>query len=176
MRVLKFNESLDPENVSSKELEEVLDDIIKYQSYLGVAGKELAEDIKKLKSGNWSLLRKWKVKNIISRFNTCKSMIEEIDRLEDFLVEIEDEGWKYTHDYQNKRLSFIATEHAIPKLASLFSFLSHTHRLGFTLLNTNYTQGNKTARVEVKYKFRVSLEEPHELTTDEKIRKLSEEE
>lgn len=51
----------------------------------------LKEELKKLKSGKYIGLRKWKVDNILSRYNEVKKLIDEEITLEDYLLELTDQ-------------------------------------------------------------------------------------
>jgi len=163
MRIIKFNEAssegqkphelaLSELNLSVKDMEAMLYKLNKYKDYLGTDGKDLISDLESAKSSSWVKLRKWKIENILSRYEVQKVKINEVDDIEDYLLEIEDEGWEVKIQPNSHIIDFSTEGHPIKKLAALFHFLDSNHRLGFILQNVDDNRGKWEVRV--KYKIR----------------------
>jgi len=163
MRIIKFNEAssegqkphelaLSELNLSVKDMEAMLYKLNKYKDYLGTDGKDLISDLESAKSSSWVKLRKWKIENILSRYEVQKVKINEVDDIEDYLLEIEDEGWEVKIQPNSHIIDFSTEGHPIKKLAALFHFLDSNHRLGFILQGVDNNRGKWEVRV--KYKIR----------------------
>ena len=163
MRIIKFNEAssegqkphelaLSELNLSVKDMEAMLYKLNKYKDYLGTDGKDLISDLESAKSSSWVKLRKWKIENILSRYEVQKVKINEVDDIEDYLLEIEDEGWEVKIQPNSHLIDFSTEGHPIKKLAALFHFLDSNHRLGFILQGVDNNRGKWEVRV--KYKIR----------------------
>ena len=163
MRIIKFNEAssegqkphelaLSELNLSVKDMEAMLYKLSKYKDYLASDGKELISDLESAKASGWTKLRKWKIENILSRYEVQKVKINEVDDIEDYLLEVEDEGWEVKIQPNSHIIDFSTEGHPIKKLAALFHFLDSNHRLGFILQGVDDNRGKWEVRV--KYKIR----------------------
>lgn len=160
MRIIKFNESgqkphelaLSELNLTVKDMEVMLYKLSKYKDYLGSDGRELISDLEVAKESGWTKLRKWKIENILARYETQKVKINEVDDIEDYLLEIEDEGWKVKIHPNNHTIDFSTEGHPIKKMAAIFHFLDTNHRMGFILQDVDNNRGKW--EVKVKYKIR----------------------
>jgi len=161
MRIIKFNEAssegqkphelaLSELNLSVKDMEVMLFKLIKYKDVLDA--DDLISDLESAKSSGWTKLRKWKIENLLSRYEDQKSKINEIDDVDDYLLEIEDEGWEVKIQPKSHIIDFSTEGHPIKKLAALFHFLDSNHRLGFILQGVDDNRGKWEVRV--KYKIR----------------------
>lgn len=167
MRIIKFNEStggnstheiaLSELKMSVKDMESILYKLSKYDTYLSQEGKELISDLESFKSSNWVKLRKWKIENILNRYKIQEIFIQQIDDIEDYLVEVEDEGWSIKLHPKENVIIFSTSEHPIKKMSILFHFLDNNHRLGFILKSISDDDGVWSVRV--KYKIRTSLDD-----------------
>jgi hypothetical protein len=163
MRIIKFNESkleytksahetaLSEMNLTIKDMEIMLFKLKKYEKNL-TGASELIEDMEKVKDSGWTKLRKWKLENIVSRYEVQKVKISEIDNIEDYLLEMEDEGWEVDINVKYNVVKFETEGHPIKKMSTLFHFLDSNHRLGFLLQGVENTRGKWA--VTVKYKIR----------------------
>ena len=160
MRIIKFNESgqkphelaLSELNLTVKDMEVMLYKLTKYRDYLGSDGRELISDLEASKESGWTKLRKWKIENILARYEVQKVKINEVDDVEDYLLEIEDEGWEVKIRPNNHTIDFSTEGHPIKKMAALFHFLDNNHRMGFILQSVSKNTGKW--EVQVKYKIR----------------------
>jgi hypothetical protein len=163
MRIIKFNEAssegqkphelaLSELNLSVKDMEAMLYKLNKYKDYLASDGRELISDLESAKGSGWTKLRKWKIENILSRYEVQKVKINEVDDIGDYLLEVEDEGWEVKIQPNSHTIDFSTEGHPIKKLAALFHFLDSNHRLGFILQGVDNNRGKW--EVKVKYKIR----------------------
>ena len=121
-----------------------------------------------------SLLRKWKINSFLTRWEVQKSKIHEVDEIEDYVTEMQDEGWKVSVNTRNNIITFKCSDHPISRMNSLFNFLTHNHRLGFKLRGLNLDTSSVTVKVEYKVRPKVSGTASKDETTDDKIRKMAE--
>jgi hypothetical protein len=160
MRIIKFNEAtqsphelaLSELNLTIKDMEVMLYKLSKYKDYLSSDGRELISDLEAAKESGWTKLRKWKIENLLSRYEVQKVKINEVDDIEDYLLEIEDEGWEVKIRPNNHTIDFSTEGHPIKKMAALFHFLDNNHRMGFILQGVDNNRGKW--EVQVKYKIR----------------------
>jgi hypothetical protein len=160
MRIIKFNEAtqsphelaLSELNLTIKDMEVMLYKLSKYKDYLSSDGRELISDLESAKASGWTKLRKWKIENILARYEVQKVKINEVDDVEDYLLEVEDEGWEVKIRPNNHTIDFSTEGHPIKKMAALFHFLDNNHRMGFILQGVDNNRGKW--EVQVKYKIR----------------------
>lgn len=179
MRIIKFTEAahkdpLEKFNISSKSMNDILSNLLKYAEHMHNDDeyRTLVHDINKLKEGNWEDVRAWKINSIVNRYNTQLDKINLINNIEDYLTELEDEGWKCNINTFGENIRFIHNgTHPIKKLSTLFTFLNNNHRLGFKLIDIRQSSSN--IKVDVKFKLKESGSNiDHELTIDDKIRNI----
>lgn len=140
-------------DVTEKQMNDMISLLSEYESSnLGQTITDLKDDILSLKSSNWTKLSKWRVKSILDRFEICNKSINELKDIEDFIVEVTDEGWNAKIDFQNSTIIFVSKSKPISKLNTIFSFLYKNHRLAFKLKECTSRSGDSLVRVE--YKFR----------------------
>jgi len=158
MTIRKINEGFDVDSMlkglglKKDDFDRMITTLKDYRTNLDNAD-ELISDLEEERKSDWNGLRSWKVKNINSRYDLHRRKIEEVDTIRDYVVEMEDEGWKVSLDLRNHTMTFKCTDHPISKLNKLFHFLTHTHRFGFKLRNLQ--KSSSFTAVEVEYKPRI---------------------
>lgn len=167
MKIIRFNESvsgsrphevaLSELNLTVKDMDIILYKLSKYSHYLDNNGKDLIKDLESFKNSDWTKLRKWKIENILDRYKIQQLLIQQVDDIEDYLTEVEDEGWSIKIDTINSYITFSTKEHPIKKLSILFHFLDNNHRLGFVLQGVDNSRG--VWSVTVKYRIRNGLDD-----------------
>ena len=167
------NQMLSEFKMTIRDFDSMLDKLNKYKENL-VGAEGLIEDLIDEKKANWVNLRKWKVTSMLSRWEIQKSKINEVDQVEDYVTEMQDEGWKVSVNTRNSLITFRCTDHPIAKMSVLFTFLSHNKRLGFRLKSLE--QNTSSVTVKVEYKVRPKAGEPHVETTDDRIKNSAEDE
>lgn len=175
MRIIKFNEStgsnkphelaLSELNLTVKDMDVILYKLSKYSQYLDNNGMDLIKDLESFKKSDWTKLRKWKIENILNRYEIQKVLIQQVDDIEDYLTEVEDEGWSIKINPKNSTIIFSTSEHPIKKMSILFHFLDSNHRLGFILQNIS-DDDDSIWSVRVKYKIRTSLDDVNKKEED----------
>ena len=162
MRIIKFLEStqnmqpfetaLSELKLTVKDMEVMLFRLKKYSDALSSNGGDLIGDLEKSKSSDWKTLRKWKIENILSRYEVEKIKIEEFEDIEDYLLEMEDIGWEIKIQPTLSIIEFKTSEHPIRKMSALFHFLEVSRRLGYILRSLNYRDNDVIISVSYKLK------------------------
>lgn len=150
------NDVLKEFNINIEHIDNMLDTLSKYRDNLGEDASYLINDLNREKASKWKNLRKWKVSNILNRYSKFKDIIDDINTIKDYVVDMEDEGWESTILLKYKRIIFTSSDkHPILKLNKLFNFLINNHRFGFKLINMQ--KSSSSIRVDVDFKPRIKL-------------------
>ena len=162
MRIIKFLEStenmqpfeiaLSELKLTVKDMEAMLYKLTKYSEALTKNGDSLIKDLEKAKESGWKTLRKWKIENMINRYEFEKIKIEEFEDIEDYLLEMEDIGWEIKIHPSNMIIEFRTSDHPIKKMSGLFHFLEVNKRLGFILKKLRYEENEVI--IDVVYNLR----------------------
>ena len=183
MIIKRFNESADIDvilsefKMTTKSFDDILERLTKYRSNLTEDVDSLIKDIQREKNSNWSKLRKWKIESIISRYKEAMKLVESIEEIEDILLEVEDNGWKYEIIINQNKIHFTAKDSPIKKINSLFNFLSSSHKFGFKMDMISFNKSRKSVDVVVIYKIKTTdWSEDHEPSMDDKFRFMAQKE
>ncbi len=124
-------------NLKSSDIDNMIDRLDKYN-----LDRVLSNELRRSKERGYRDMRKWKIDSILSRYNNANKIIETAETIEDYLLELTDNGYRikvYPTDI-NSAMLLIYTKGVrksrLDRVAEVTSFLQHlnnSHRLNVEL-------------------------------------------
>jgi len=115
------------ENLKVSDLNSMIDNLEKYN-----LDRTLLAELKRSKLRNYTDLRKWKIDSILTRYNNVYKIINKLELIEDYFLELTDNGYRIAistlHD-SNKYHIIIYTKGVnksrLDRIAEVSGFLKH---------------------------------------------------
>jgi hypothetical protein len=157
-------------DISIKDIEKIIDILERYE-----LDSVLLRELKNAKSSEYKTLRKWKVDSFMKRYANLKEKLDEIELIEDYLLEIVDEGnkVKILHNRSEIQITTQSAD-AIKAINDVTSCLVHLgNRLKITLTDISRVEMVRGYTGVAKYRLTIVYEIVGKEKTKTKIEKTN---